>query len=489
MMDKKQQVRQGEISIIDIILYCLEKWRWIVGCMLIAAILMGTYKYQATVRANGINNILEQEQGDELDEENIQGEQATESYEQAIRELERDLEVKEDYLDNSVVMQMDPNHVFVGTLSYYVKDVEKGSGVIAAYNAFVSGGKMAEELVKLDDSVSVEDLQYLILFFNSKNTMYKMDASNQMLYSLETGEPVFQIQLRMPDREHCMLYLKYAEEIMAKYSIQLQSEIGEHNLTLLSSAQFEEADSEIQEYQSTMRTDYATTVKNLQGLRTELATIQEMQSSLSLEGESEVAIDAVNVINPVSAAVKYAILGLGLGAGIVCFILLINYMIGGRLQDTDVFDLEFGMPLLGIVRTSEMKRKLFGFVDTWIFRLRGGVYAKIGFEEQIKMTAVNIQAALSKNTREERTEIMIAGTIPVKDVEILCARLVSELGSISFSSYKQIVFQSSALKELENYDWILFLEKKGVSNSSFIAQEKKLAVDRGVEVLGTVVLC
>ncbi len=52
----------------------------------------------------------------------------------------------------------------------------------------------------------------------------------------------------------------------------------------------------------------------------------------------------------------------------------------------------------------------------------------------------------------------------------------------------QIVYQSSALKELENYDGVLFLEKKGASSASMILQERKSASDRNVTVLGAIVL-
>ena len=52
-----------------------------------------------------------------------------------------------------------------------------------------------------------------------------------------------------------------------------------------------------------------------------------------------------------------------------------------------------------------------------------------------------------------------------------------------------MIFQSSSLKELENYDGIFFIEKKRVSNCRFIEQEKKMASNRNVKVLGTIVLC
>ena len=151
--------------------------------------------------------------------------------------------------------------------------------------------------------------------------------------------------------------------------------------------------------------------------------------------------------------------------------------------------MEFGMPLLGVVRDSGKKKKIFGFIDNWVSHLKEGSYASIGFEEQIKMAASNVQAAIArKSPNGELQRIMLAGTMAEKDAAALCAQLSSELHGISLSSYMQIVYQSSALKELENYDGVLFLEKKGASSASMILQERKSASDRNVTVLGAIVL-
>ena len=45
-MDDRRDARQGEINLIDIIFYCLEKWRFVVACMLTVAVVTGGYKYQ-----------------------------------------------------------------------------------------------------------------------------------------------------------------------------------------------------------------------------------------------------------------------------------------------------------------------------------------------------------------------------------------------------------------------------------------------------------
>lgn len=472
-MDEKQEIRQEGINLMDFVFYCLEKWRWILVCMLAMAVIIGVYKYRVTVKQNQIgdteNLVIEESSG-----------QPDGFYEQAITDLENDLEMQGAYLRDSVVMQMDPYHISTGMLSYYMECGEHMDSIIAAYFDFVLSGRLAEELYTADTSVSVEDLRHLISFTKSDDAGYKLEADQTIKFTGDRGS-VFQVQIKMPDSDLCNVYLKYAEEIIAEYSSQIQMNVAEHELTLLASVQSEKMDSEIQEYQSSMRQEYKTSAKDLQTLQTEFNTIQSTQGNKNIP---------VTLKNPISTAVKFSILGLALGAGVSCLALWIFYMLGGRLHNIENFETWFGMPLLGIIRTSGTKKKLFGFIDTWIFQLGGGFYTKISFEEQIKMAAANVQASFARNFAEDgMKKIMIAGTVSEKEVASLYTQLMSEMKELSASSYMQIVFQSSALKELEDYDGIVFMENKRVSNAELIVQERRLALDRNVKVLGTIIMC
>ena len=82
---------------------------------------------------------------------------------------------------------------------------------------------------------------------------------------------------------------------------------------------------------------------------------------------------------------------------------------------------------------------------------------------------------------------MLAGTIDGDDVEEICEQLVEEIEEVTFSPYRQIVFHATALKKLEYYEGILFIEKKGESYEKLVKQEKKLALERNVKVLGTII--
>mgnify|MGYP006865385076 CR=1 FL=1 len=206
-----------------------------------------------------------------------------------------------------------------------------------------------------------------------------------------------------------------------------------------------------------------------------------------LEGEAEVENEPIIFEDPSYSAVKFAIVGTIGGGVFVCVILGMSYVMGGKLQNESNFQKKFGMPLLGIIRKSQKKKRIFSFVDKWINQLEEGPCAKIPRNEQIKIAAVNVQSAIHRNLDEKIKRVMIAGTVASDDVIEICEWIAEEIEDVTFSPFRQIVFQAAALKKLEYYEAILFIEKKDKSYEELIRQEIELALDRNVVVLGAIV--
>ena len=57
----------------------------------------------------------------------------------------------------------------------------------------------------------------------------------------------------------------------------------------------------------------------------------------------------------------------------------------------------------------------------------------------------------------------------------------------SFSKTITFVFHAAALKKLEYYEGVLFVEKVGESYEKLIEKGKELAVDRNVNILGVII--
>lgn len=502
-MNEYSENYEKEISLVELMFYCLKKWRWVVLSMIIVAVAAGGYKYMSTVKGNQLRQqqaLLEKEKESddktaEADENGLIRNPNVEYYEKLIATNEQAVEKQETYMQDSVIMSLDPYHLQRGTVSFYLNVAdEQGANalenLIAAYEAYVNDGRLAEELFGIDSDISRSELQYLLCFecdaqnnYRSTSTTSFQSAQGGGVLEVHVAMPeqiIFQIQAVASNEEACEKYLAQIEKSITEYSRQLQSEVAEHEVALLAAVHSEKTDTDLQKYQSDVLNSYTTVLGNLQTAREKLETVIEE------EGETIKVEEELVLANPVSTGVKFAIVGLVLGAFLAGFLLILIYLMSGRFQSTEAFREEFGMPLLGEVKAPAGKKKIFGFIDTWLYHLEEGAYANISREEQMRIAAASLKGAAAQ--KEGLKKIMLTGTIAKEDVAEFCGCLKEHVQEVNFSDYTQIVFDASALEELDDYDAVVFLERKGVSYSKLIKKERELAFGRDIPVLGAIVV-
>ncbi len=493
-MNEYSEGYEKEISLVELLFYCLKKWRWIICSVIVIAAAAGGYKYLSTVKSNQIRQeaqALLEEDGESGSVEVVENPRVR-YYEQAIASSELELEQQETYLKDSVVMQMDAYHLWMGTLSFYVdvpddQDGNSLNSLFAAYKAYVTDGRLASQLFDADNSIPIVDLGYLLSFNKGKETIEILlnnggkstNAAGNGL-NIESEQNVFQIQVIASSEELAIAYTEKIEESVMGYSRELAGDVAVHDLKLLAAVQTEKMDNDMASYQSSVLSSYGVLLNSLKTLKTDLKAVRDE------EGDTITIGQTFSLANPVSAAVKYGIVGLVLGAFLAGFVLILVYLMSGKLQSTEMFREEFGMQLLGEVKAPVGKKKLFGFIDNWLYHLEEGAYANIPREEQMRIAAASLKGAV--NQKEGLKKIMLAGTIAKEDVEEFCGCLKEHVQEAEFSSYKQIVFDAAALEELSDYDAVVFLERKRVSYSKLIKKEREMVSGREIPVLGTIVV-
>ncbi len=474
-------------GLIDLLFYCLKKWRWIAAAMLIVAVLAGGYKYYSIKRSNQAaleqwNNLGTEEKPSVNDVDILQ------YYQSVIERRSQGLQSWEDYLGNSEVMKMDANHLQKGILSFVLKleDTDYAEDVfstlIAAFRAYVTDGRLARVIYSEDEDTAIADSQYLLSF--SSDDRPTLDTAEPDAAASRFGEGVFQIQIVSEDETACEKQIEAAVQAVQSYSAKLQEQVGAHELTLLASGVSEGRDQAIQDYQTKVLGDYITEMQNLNMLRTEAKSFAD---NLDTENVASEVLTEPVLASPLRAGVKYAILGLVLGAILACIALVVLFLMSDRLRSTENFERKFGVNLLGRVIEPVRSRGLFGALDRGFQRLREGAYANLSYDEQVKIVAANIKAAASL-AAGNTIRVMLAGTVASRDVADVCAAFAKKIDGVSFSDYHQLIFDVSALEELNGYDEILFIEKKDVSSTRMICQECKMAADRNVKVLGAIVI-
>lgn len=480
-MYENQNDYEKEISLIEMMFYCLKKWRWILAAMLLLGALAALYKYQAVAESN--EALLEAQTLDDADvtkKEEVIVNPSIAYYELAIERAEKDLAQRDEYLKESLMMQLNPNEVSTGILSFYVNVEGEEENILdslfAAYRAFVTDGRLTERLCRIDDKVSQADLQNLISFKSGRTGAV---IGNSELF-MQSEKDVFQVQIKAANERMCEKYLKEVESAILEYAESLQSDAAPHQIKLLAAAQSLCVDEEIRNNQKSFLDNYTALISNLKTLRSTLETVR------SEEGETIVLNEELSLDNPMKSAIKFAVIGMVAGLFLSVLVLVVVYCMSSKLQSTEQFEEEYGMRLIGRVAVPTGKGKLFGFLDRFIWRLEEGAYANIPEEEQVKIVSANLKAAIS--SEESLKKVMLAGTIAEKDAEAFCKKLTKDIEGVTFSAYKQPIFNAEAVEELKDFDAVVFLEKKGLSTSKLIKQEREQAVLRSVHVLGTIVL-
>lgn len=481
-MNEYQNTNEKELNMSELLIYCLKQWRWLLISMIAAGILAGGYKYMSIQKTNEAL-LLTSEGGAEEKEEEAAVQNLVDEYELAIEKNREDLQNQEEYLKDSVLMQLDGNHLAMGILNFYLElgDTEGTTNeldsLLSVYRGFIQDGRLARELAEIEGSeISFSDLQWLISWVDNRSN------SNETTFEATwPTQGVVTIRIGAENEIVCEKYLERAKEAILEYGRELHGMVPEHELKLLPSSQGELVNQSVLNYQKQMLANYTTTVRNLQTFQTELEKIREAEAEAKAESSDSSALKSIVLINPLSGAIKFAVIGMALGVFFAMSIAAMAYIVSGKLQSLEHFEREFGMRLVG--RISNIAEKKATAIDRLIYRLGEGGYAGVPYEEQVKIALANVKVAASGLQK-----IMLAGTIAKDDAEKFCSYLNKEINEIEFSEYNQIIFCAAALEEMGKYDGVLFLEKRGVSAVKMMKEEKELTENRQIKVLGVVVI-
>ncbi|MCI8834380.1 MAG: hypothetical protein HFH24_03265 [Ruminococcus sp.] len=186
--------------------------------------------------------------------------------------------------------------------------------------------------------------------------------------------------------------------------------------------------------------------------------------------------------------VQSVIAGMLAGILLICLMLTQEYVKSDKLQNTRDFQEKFGMPVLGVFQQKKEKKGLSACIDNWVLRTAGGKYVEIPPEEQAKIVALHVKTAIEKHSEEKKWKrVLITGTQEEIDLTVLYGQLTEKIGEIVFSSYRHFTLQPSMGEELEEYDGVLFIEKRGISFLEHIKEERKQMEERKIDILGVVV--
>ena len=477
----------GEINLRDLMNYILCRWRILIIVAILFGMLLGGYKFLSEYSSlSNIDMVNAQETYHQnLEEYNVR----KTNLENQIISLRQSIQEKNTYLNESILMGLDPNTAYKSVLTYYVTDpIEHESmtldrelkslsdytvnSILGSYASLVKNGDILESSQL--DRKKIEELVYV-----------QADYQTKLLHITVVGETKKQVQE----------ISEAIEDGIKAATVNLIQTIAMHRIELLSSYIGNDMGTKIligavpenkrlgeqQLYQTSvelLQADYYETVANMQD------QIQDCNEKLDELKEPAVPIE-ISMKDLIKDGIIFAILGIIGGMLFATMIFALKFLLSEKLISQNEFCDKYGLWVLAAYRAPRYASTN-GF-DKLIEHMTKTPEVKDSPEEMYDFAAANILSVFDKS--DER-KVALVGNSQKEIFANAFSELTRNLGmaDVEIISAGNINESASAIRKLDDVDKIILIEQCGVSRKQDIKQEILKLVKMEKDILGVIVL-
>lgn len=453
---------EQEIDLKDLLYAILYKWRPILLIAILFGILLGGYKAVGELSQQKDTDHIEKAQ--QSYEQNLENYNTSKNnYERSIKNTQLSIDTQAKYLDNSILMKINPFERGFASADVFVKiddipvndelvfvPIDYSNSIVNAYTSYINNGI---DLSKLSKKFDTEDVYIKELFsvtpdYDGKklsiNVSYKDEAgAKQILDMLLDG-------------------------INQKY-VDFNNKFGAHNIYIMNEASGTVADTGLVDRQSSETDKITTLQKSLKDNEAALAALKKPEApSLS---KATVA----------KSAVKYAVLGVVLGAFIAIFCICVAFLMSDKVSSAKEMKKRYGLKVLAEFPRSRKKR-LFAGIDSWLEKLEG---KKDGLSEEVRY---DLMAANLRNYAGDAKQIMIIGTVSADRLQEVAGKLSKLCENRDLIVGPDLNESADTVNRLPEFEAVLLVEKSGASKYSEIEKEIETVCNVKKEIIGVVVI-
>lgn len=462
------------ISVKDLIAECIRKVWVIIICMLIFGCLLAGYKYKND-KAAAEASVAEEAQN--LDDALALLSDADYNSVMSYVNFNKYVVQQQEYINNSMLMQIDPYHVNIATLQYYVTTQDENSkqDVIVAYLAYINNGSLAEDMKKSIKGVSVEDIKSLITCDATgpvpSNATFMTGNSN-----------VINISVFGASKEQCQEFAGIMKNCIATYGEKLNAYAPNACQVLDESYNVQTVPALIT-YQSDKMNNLATWNTRIgdEGKELDDSVLSIAQQLIALEGNVEKTDTAVEEEAPVkdthvSVSKKFLVLGALIGALLSVIFVALVYILDGRLKTSKELQMMYGLRSLGTV--AGKKPNVFEKLANII------CYQNASASKLDQTGALTLSQIKTLCANESVNELVIVGPNAVKTS--LENVIIKELNAakIKTAYVGDVLADESAIKALSKDAKVIVAENARKSLYVDVDQRIDAIKNQGVEILG-----
>lgn len=536
-------MKEREISLIDLIFYILLRWRTVVAAMLVGMLALGCFSYVSSYRTSKAQEAkvaaakqqLEQEMQAALEQSAAVDAANKEALKEAEQEkLDKIAQVskkwleehltdlqkynvnyvltyeelyreKAAYVEDSVLMQMDPNRVKRAEITFLVTsdNMERTYNFVKLYEDYVRSGELFEVLAD-ETGISTSDLNELI-------------ALEKESYSLQDGVDTIRVRIQHYDEAVCKEIVQVIIDYLTAKCDELSDVSGAHQISVLSQSIVTVSDTNIMSQQRSYLTDVVSLESTIANYKSKFSEIEWQYYDFKINGKlTELSISKMSVVSGEEAtsnatateekegesltdiinkgvtvhpgiSLKYVILGAILAAFVYVFVIFVLYVLNAKLRITDSFQDIFSIPQLAVIYTEETNKKFLGIVDDWIIALRDRNKRKFSKEEAVALAAVAVKMSAKK---EDLRKIYLVGCDLNGRALPVCNQMKNILQGDHFcvEMLNNILYDAQNMSRLQDVQGVVLVEKAGSTLYTEIEQELEVMKRHNIKVFGGIIV-
>lgn len=468
--------KMREVSLPRLLLLTFRSWRSMLAAGLILAILLAGMKVMREYSNRSVSNEAHEEYLAQM----AMYDASVQSYSSAIERFQTKIDAKQNYFNDSVLMQINPHQECVSSVSMVVRtpglenadetksnaaQTERGSivnasNVVHAYNDFIKNGISYESFAQ-ELGVPEQSVRELVLVI-----------VDQFHFS-----SVFQIQARSADMDFSARLMDYILQQIEEKKGAFRDTLGEYELNVVSRNEETVVDTVLLQQQTDLQNTIATMQKNLQTSQTAL---KELIKPTEATGASMKQI--------LKHGIKYGVIGMAGGIFLMILLHAIRILMKGRILTDDELNVAYGLRNIITLPAGASRREPRSFIDRFVEKL-------VSDAPDMSSAAANdvlIAKVENLSADDEIRKVLLVGTVGGTRLESFANRLskrAKESGSpITFEASADIDKDAEAVRRLRTADACIVVEEVGETAYRDAAEVIELLLASGKPVLGTVYL-
>lgn len=342
-----------DIDFVDLLYKLSKKWKSMVICALASAVLLGTFgkiKSKDSIVIDAVGTKKEAELSEE-EQQNVE----------AAVQLENETNDLAEYLDKSVLMQIDPYHKAKSVMLYCIDHANSQElpQITESYLNYIVNGAAADELRKSGRKEWNMDKSYAAELITAYQKIFTFPYQVTVEEAVKDGmlsESLFYVEITGKTTTATGRMAKDLQALLKRYAAEVERIAGSHRLTLLNNVENVSIDTGLQTLQHDKKALLASNRTNLKTMTDAFNKGQKVmyQGDVGIKDEEEVE---ENADGDSGFSIKYILSGFIGGIFLYCVIYFCWYLFHDTLKNIEELKRMYTVPFYGGIPLAEKRER------------------------------------------------------------------------------------------------------------------------------------